>query len=77
MYTITLFSKDYIEEIFQTTSSGLKEKSLNAARMELQGMTPDPINTMLERQPREAALQKRQERKQMSVKDVPPTTPGI
>lgn len=54
----------------------MKEKNLNAARIELQGMTPDPINTMLERQPREEAIQKRQERKQMSVKDVLPTTPG-
>lgn len=43
---------------------------------ELSDMNPPPMNTMLERQSREEAIAKRQERKGKTVKDVPPTTPG-
>ena len=38
---------------------------------------PAPMNTMLEKQPRVEALQKRAEKSKMVTKDVPPTTPGI
>jgi len=54
----------------------LKEKTLDAARGEILDMTPAPINTMLERETREEALRKREQRKKMNMKDVPPTTPG-
>ena len=62
-YTFTL---DYVEEIFQTylKSSTLKEKS------------PAPMNEMLQKEPRDEALRKREERSKMIVRDVPPTTPG-
>lgn len=36
-------------------------------------MTPDFINRMLERQPKEEAIIKRDQRKAMTVQDVPPT----
>ena len=39
-------------------------------------MTPAPMNTMLEKQPRGEAIEKRDKRKSMDVADIPPTTPG-
>ena len=51
--------------------------NLKDASTKLQENTPAPMNTMLEKQPRAEALQKRAERSKMVTKDVPPTTPGI
>ena len=51
--------------------------NLKDAATKLQEKTPAPMNTMLEKQPRAEALQKRAERSKMVTKDVPPTTPGI
>ena len=51
--------------------------NLKDAATKLQEETPAPMNTMLEKQPRAEALQKRAERSKMVTKDVPPTTPGI
>lgn len=44
---------------------------------DLSDMTPPPMNTMLVKQPRAEAIQKRDAGKAMAVKDVPPTTPGM
>lgn len=71
-----IYYLDYVEEIFQTTMGAIKEKKLDAAIQELKNMTPAPMNTMLEKQPRQEVLQKRDERRRMSCNDVPPTTPG-
>ena len=49
---------------------------LREAAAKLQEKTPAPMNTMLEKQPRAEAVQKRADRSRMVVKDVPPTTPG-
>jgi len=38
--------------------------------------TPEPMNTMLEKQSEDEAWKKEEERNKMVVKDVPPTTPG-
>ena len=38
-------------------------------------MTPEPMNTMLTKQPKDEAIKKRKERKLMVVEEVPPTTP--
>ena len=40
-------------------------------------MTPDPMNTMFEKQPREVAIQKQKAGKSLVVNDVPPTTPSM
>ena len=50
--------------------------NLKDAATKLQEKTPAPMNTMVEKQPRAEALQKRAERSKMVTKDVPPTTPG-
>ena len=49
-----------------------QNKKLEAARLELQAMTPAPMNTMLEKQPRDKA-----KRKSMVVQEVPRTVQGI
>ena len=49
---------------------------LEDTRIKLHEKTPAAMNTMLDKQPREEALQKREQRSKMVVKDVPPTTPG-
>lgn len=66
---------DYVEEIYQTFINASKD-DLKDAATRLKEKTPAPMNRMLERQPREEAIQKRVERKKMKAKDVPPTTPG-
>ena len=68
---------DYVEEIFQTYLSSTKDE-LSDASGKLKEMTPEPMNTMLDKQPREEAIQKKGERAKMVVEDVPPTcTPGM
>ena len=64
-----------MEEIFQTFMNASKDELVNAAA-KLTEKTPAPMNTMLEKQSRDEAIKKKEERSQMVVKDVPPTTPG-
>ena len=74
----TLFGifTDYVEEIFDTFMKATKD-NLKDAATKLQEKTPSPTNTMLEKQLRAEALQKRAERSKIVSKDAPPTTPGI
>lgn len=66
----------YVEEIYQTYLQSTKEE-LSAAAMKLKEMAPGPMNSMLDKQPREEAIEKRAKRMKMTVEDVPPTsTPG-
>jgi len=66
----------YVEEIYQTYLESTKEE-LSAAAMKLKEMAPAPMNSMLGKQPREEAIEKRAKRMKMTVEDVPPTsTPG-
>lgn len=66
----------YVEEIYQTYLQSTKEE-LRAVAINLQEMTPAPMNSMLEKQPREEAIEKRAKRMKMTLEDVPPTsTPG-
>ena len=68
---------DYVEEIFQTYLNSSKDE-LNDAVRKLGDMAPAPMNTMLEKQPRQEAIEKRAKRAKMVVEDVPPTnTPGL
>lgn len=66
----------YVEEIYQTYLQSTKEE-LSAAAMKLKEMAPAPMNSMLDKQPREEAIEKRAKRMKMTMEDVPPTsTPG-
>ena len=49
---------------------------LTEAAAELCDKTPAPMNTMVEKQPREEALQQRIKRCNIEINDVPPTTPA-
>ena len=67
---------DYVNEIFSTICLSIKTKALKKAREELKAMTPAAMNTMLEKQPKSEAIKKREERRQMQVKDIPSSIPG-
>ena len=54
----------YVEEIYQTYLESSK-KELNAAAMQLKEMAPALMNLMLDKQPREEAIEKRARRMKM------------
>ena len=66
---------DYVEEIFLTLLTS--NQHFKDAMQDLSDMTPPPMNTMLVKQPKAEAIQKKEARKAMTVRDVPPTTPGM
>ena len=63
----------YVEEIYQTYLESTK-KELDAAALQLKEMAPAPMNSMLNKQPREEANEKRARRMKMTVEDVAPTS---
>ncbi|XP_073256636.1 uncharacterized protein [Porites lutea] len=63
---------DYVEELYQFYLKSSKE-DLASAVDELKEMTPQPMLSMFEKQPKEAAIQKWSERRRMVTKEVPPT----
>ena len=63
----------YVEEIYQTYLESTKEE-LSAVALQLKEMAPAPMNSMLDKQPREEAIEKRAKRMKMTVEDVPPTS---
>lgn len=52
------------------------EEMVEGACYALAKMAPAPMNTMLEKQPKEEALQKMSQRKEKVVVNVPPTGEG-
>lgn len=67
---------DYVEEVYQTLLEAMNTTNcLGSAVRELKEMTPLPMNTMLDKETRESALDSRKKRKKMVLKNVPPTTP--
>ena len=71
----TTFFAAYIQEIYETILSSSK-KDLKEAAVKLKEMCPPPMNTMLSKQTKSDALKKRSDRRQIIIKDVPPSTPG-
>ena len=68
-------SAEYVEEIYNTFKLASKGELKDAA-LKLKEMCPPPMNTMLGKQPKDEALQKRLDRSQMVIQDVPPTMSG-
>ena len=64
----------YVEDIFATLLDGVKTGTLKEEAKKVEQLTPQPMHTMLTKQPREEAIKKQDERKAMVVKDVPPTS---
>ncbi len=77
MDTLFTYNKilEYVEETYNVMLDADDEK-LNAACDALVKMTPAPMNTMLEKQPKEDAIQKTIQRKERVVVNVPPTGKG-
>lgn len=70
-----LFSiAEYVREIFQTIQS-LSESQLSDEAKKIKDMTPAPMNTMLEKQPRDEAVKHWRDRKSIVAIDVQGTTP--
>ena len=76
-YIIYNVLTDYVEDIYQTMIEAIRSKQLGDAIDELKEQTPSPMNTMLNKQSKEEAIQKRNTRDRMLLVDVPPTNPGI
>ncbi|KAK3711271.1 hypothetical protein QZH41_020521, partial [Actinostola sp. cb2023] len=65
---------EYVEDIYQTFILAQQENTLPAASQELTDMTPLPMDTMLNKQSKQEAIEKRKKRRNMVIQDVPPTT---
>ena len=72
-----LLLADYIDDIYNTFLDAKKCNTLRAAKEDLEAMTPAPINTMIEKQPRDEAIELWKKRKSMVVQDIPSTVAGI
>lgn len=66
---------DYVEEFYQTYLEAENAKQLGAAANELQDQSPLPMNSMLQKEDRQVAVERRQARQKMATVHVPPTTP--
>ena len=66
----------YVQEVYDAFLECLKNGYLEKELEELEKMTPEFMNTMMNKQSREDAIKKRDERKAMIVDDVPPTAAG-
>ncbi|XP_028418518.1 uncharacterized protein LOC114543922 [Dendronephthya gigantea] len=66
---------DYVDKIYQTMLEAIANKKLEDAIDDLNEKTPPPMNTMLSKQSREEAIQKKKTRDAMQLSDVPPTNP--
>ena len=67
-----LFFLAYVNDIFNAMLN-LPKEEIQAAVAELHSITPEPMNQMLKRQSKQAAIAKRNARKLLTVVDVPPT----
>eukprot|EP00794_Sanderia_malayensis_P016323 gene16323-biopygen12003 len=67
---------DYIQDIFQTMEEALQNpENLQSAASQLKRQTPQHMDTMLPKQPREVALQQWLHKQSLVVVDVPSTNP--
>lgn len=65
-----------MEDIFQMFLTSTKDE-LKGASDKLKDITPSPMNTMLEKESKSTAVQKKMERSKKITENVAPTTPGI
>ena len=67
----------YVQKIYETYLDAEQKGHLEKELEELKKMTPKPMNVMLNKQPRDEAIRRRNERRAMVVKDVPPIATGM
>ncbi|CAB4003532.1 Hypothetical predicted protein, partial [Paramuricea clavata] len=53
------------------------EKDLKSKEAELKQMCPPAMNTMLNKHTKEEAVRKINDRREMTIEDVPPSIPGL
>ncbi|CAB4028650.1 Hypothetical predicted protein [Paramuricea clavata] len=53
----------HVEDMYQTLLDAQRKGDLEEEKGKLKKMTPEPINTMLTKQPRDEAIKKRKEKK--------------
>ena len=75
-YFIYTFHEGYVQEIYESFLDCQKNNHLEKELKELEKMTPQFMNTMMDKQLKEEAIKKNIKRKVMVVEDVPPTTAG-
>ena len=63
--------------MYQTFQDAQRKGNLEEEKDKLKKMTPEPMNTMLTKQPRDEAIKKRKDRRAMVVEDVPPTSTSL
>ena len=66
---------DYVQDIFETFLASTEE-DLQRGFEALGNMTPLPMDSSLDKQPRDEAIKTKELRSQMEVKDVPATGQG-
>ena len=72
---IAIFSTEYVAEIYQTLVTSSKQ-DLQLVADELKQIVPEALHSMLDKQTKEEAIQKHQERKQKETVIIPPTCSG-
>ena len=75
IFWIFIFSLDYVAEIYKLFLESGKD-TLASAFQALSNITPSPMDTMLEKQPRDEAIVKMKQRREFIVKDIPATAEG-
>lgn len=71
----TIFSTEYVAEIYQALITSSKQ-DLQLVADELKRIVPEALHSMLDKQTKEEAIQKHQERKQKETVISPPTCSG-
>ena len=66
-----------VDYLYNTFLDATKCNTLRAAKEDLEAITPAPMNTMLEKQPRDEAIELTKKRKSVVVQDIPRTVAGI
>ncbi|CAH3026729.1 unnamed protein product [Porites evermanni] len=66
---------DYVGELFKFYMT-LRKQQLQDACNDMKKMVPQPMNSMLDKQPREEAIRMREKRMNMVTTAVPPTAPS-
>ena len=71
-----VFLLEYVDQLFTTTADSMLSKNLEEAIAELQEKTPPPLTADFEKETRDDAIKKRNERIAMSTLEVPPKCAG-
>lgn len=66
---------DYVQELYATICNA-SGADLKVAADKLKAMTPKPVSSSLNKQSKDEAVNKALSRRNMTIENIPPTTPG-